>query len=54
MSTFCDIQLPLEDRREGKVRVSYRIDPAPDDLEIWPVRAGLVHLSSGFTPRIDW
>jgi len=30
MSTFCDIQLALEDRREGKVRVSYRIDPAPD------------------------
>jgi phosphoribosylaminoimidazole-succinocarboxamide synthase len=30
MSTFCDIHLPLEDRREGKVRVSYRIAPAAD------------------------
>lgn len=30
MTTFCDIELPLEDRREGKVRVSYRIAPAPD------------------------
>ena len=30
MDAFCNIDLPLEDRREGKVRVSYAIGPAVD------------------------